>query len=54
MSTVHIDAHQRNGYSPLTPVLFHVILMSILFEHYKQLGKIVNERICSMGRKLGK
>jgi len=28
--------------------------MSILFEHYKQLGKIVNERICSMGRKLGK
>jgi len=28
--------------------------MSILFEHYKQLGKIVNERICCMERKLGK
>jgi hypothetical protein len=29
------------------PVLIHVILMSIIFEHYKQLRKIVNERICS-------
>jgi hypothetical protein len=30
------------------PVLINVILMSIIFEHYKQLRKIVNERICSM------
>jgi hypothetical protein len=29
------------------PVLIRVILMSIIFEHYKQLRKIVNERICS-------
>ncbi len=36
------------------PVLIHVILMSIIFEHYKQLRKIVNERVCSMGHKLGK
>jgi hypothetical protein len=28
-------------------VLIHVILMSIIFEHYKQLRKIVKERICS-------
>jgi len=26
------------------PVLIHVILMSIIFEHYKQLRKIVNEQ----------
>src|SRR5206468_11998300 len=29
------------------PVLIHVVLMSIIFEHYKQLRKIVNERIRS-------
>jgi hypothetical protein len=28
------------------PVLIHVILMSIIFEHYKRLRKIVNERVC--------
>jgi hypothetical protein len=27
------------------PVLIHVVLMSIIFEHYKQLSKIVNQRI---------
>ena len=32
------------------PVLIHVSLMSIIFEHYKQLTKIVNERICSIGK----
>jgi hypothetical protein len=26
------------------PVLSHVILMSIVFEQYKQLGKIVSDR----------
>jgi hypothetical protein len=31
------------------PVLIQVILMSVIFEHYKQLRKIVNERICSIG-----
>ena len=31
------------------PVLIHVILMSIIFEHYKQLRKIVKERTCSIG-----
>jgi len=31
------------------PVLIHVIIMSIIFEHYKQLTKIANERVCSMG-----
>jgi hypothetical protein len=30
------------------PVLIHVILMSIIFEHYKQLTKILNEHISSM------
>jgi len=30
------------------PVLIHVILMSIIFEHYKQLTKIGNEQSCSM------
>jgi hypothetical protein len=30
------------------PVLSHVILMSIIFDHYKQLTKIVNDRVCSM------
>ena len=30
------------------PVLIHVILMSIIFEHYKQLRKILNETICSI------
>jgi hypothetical protein len=29
------------------PILIHVILMSIIFEQYKQLRKIVNERTCS-------
>ena len=29
------------------PILIHSIPMSIIFEHYKQLRKIVNERICS-------
>jgi len=29
------------------PILIHVILMSIIFEHYKQLREIVKERICS-------
>ena len=29
------------------PVLIHVILISIIFEQYKQLRKIVNERTCS-------
>ena len=32
------------------PVLIHVILMSIIFEHYKQLTKIGNEQSCSMGQ----
>jgi hypothetical protein len=27
------------------PVLIHTILMSNLLEHYKQLSKIVNQRI---------
>jgi hypothetical protein len=27
------------------PVLIHVILISIIFEHYKQLTKIVTEKI---------
>jgi hypothetical protein len=27
------------------PVLIHVILMSIIFEHYKQLTKIVSKKI---------
>lgn len=31
------------------PVLIHVIIMSIIYEHYKQLTKIANERVCSMG-----
>jgi hypothetical protein len=30
------------------PVLIHVILISIIFEHYKQLTKIGNEQSCSM------
>jgi hypothetical protein len=30
------------------PVLIHPILMSIIFEHYKQLTKIGNEQSCSM------
>jgi hypothetical protein len=30
------------------PVLIHVILMSIIFEHYKQLTKIGNEQSRSM------
>jgi len=29
------------------PVLIHVILMSILFEHYKELTKIVSKKISS-------
>src|SRR4249920_1017666 len=29
------------------PVLMHTILISIIFEHYKQLRRIVKERICS-------
>ena len=32
------------------PILIHVILMSIIFEHYKQLRKIVNERIRSCSK----
>jgi hypothetical protein len=32
------------------PVLIHVILMSIIFEHYKQLTKIGNEQSRSMER----
>jgi hypothetical protein len=32
------------------PVLIQVILMSIIFEHYKQLRKIVNERIRSCSK----
>ena len=32
------------------PVLIHLILMSIIFEHYKQLRKIVNERVCSSNK----
>ena len=32
------------------PVLIHVVLMSIIFEHYKQLRKIVNERIRSCSK----
>jgi len=31
------------------PVIIHVIIMSIIYEHYKQLMKIANERVCSMG-----
>jgi hypothetical protein len=31
------------------PVLIHIILLSIVFEHYKQLRKIVNERTSSIG-----
>jgi len=31
------------------PVIIHVIIMSIIYEHYKQLTKIANERVCSMG-----
>ena len=29
------------------PILIHVILMSIIFEHYKQLREIIKERVCS-------
>jgi hypothetical protein len=36
------------GTMACTPILIHVILISIIFEHYKQLRKLVNERICSM------
>jgi len=32
------------------PILIHVILMSIIFEHYKQLRKIVKERMCSTSK----
>jgi hypothetical protein len=32
------------------PILILVILMSIIFEHYKQLRKIVNERIRSCSK----
>jgi hypothetical protein len=31
------------------PILIHVILMSSIFEHYKQLRKIVEERNCYIG-----
>jgi hypothetical protein len=30
-------------------ILIHVILLSIIFEHYKQLRKIVKEHTCSIG-----
>ena len=32
------------------PELIHPILMSIIFEHYKQLTKLVDERNCSIGQ----
>jgi hypothetical protein len=28
------------------PILIHVILISIIFEHFKQLRKIVKEHLC--------
>ena len=31
------------GVMACKPVLLHPILMSVIFEHYKQLNKIVNE-----------
>jgi hypothetical protein len=31
------------GSNACRPILIHPILMSIIFEHYKQLSKIVNE-----------
>jgi hypothetical protein len=31
------------------PILIHVILLSIMFEHYKQLRKIVKKGMCSIG-----
>ena len=37
------------GGNACRPELIHPILMSIIFEHYKQLTKIVKERSCSMG-----
>jgi len=36
------------GSNACRPVLMHPILMSIIFEHYKQLRKIVNERTSSI------
>ena len=37
------------GTTACRPVIIHVIIMSIIYEHYKQLTKIANERVCSMG-----
>jgi len=38
------------GVMAFRPILIHPILMSIIFEHYKQLRKIVNERIRSCSK----
>ena len=35
--------HNSAGSNASRPQLIHPILMSIIFEHYKQLNKIVNE-----------
>ena len=35
--------YNTSGVMVCKPVLLHPILMSIIFEHYKQLNKIVNE-----------
>jgi len=36
------------GSNACRPVLMHSIIMSIIFQHYKQLTKIVNERTSSI------
>ena len=38
------------GSNACQPQLIHQILMSIIFEHYKQLTKLVDERNCSIGQ----
>jgi hypothetical protein len=42
LSIAHLDTVA--GTMAARPVLSHVILMSIIFEHYKQLSKIVSDR----------
>jgi hypothetical protein len=44
------DLYTVAGTMACRPVLSHVILMSIIFEHYEQLRKIVNERIRSCSK----
>jgi hypothetical protein len=39
-----------SGTMACIPVLIHVMLMSLIFEHYKQLRKIVKERLCSCSK----